>query len=398
MLASGTLLTNGQGLSEKDGVEKGKIIDSVLTADGKESFALYVPEGLESQKERQKKHPLILIFDPMARGAIGIKPFVLAAEIHGYLLACSNDSRNGPYAPNMEVADRMFEQIQSMFDLDEKRIYTSGFSGGSRLASRIALGNTSIKGVIACGAGFPEGAEYQLLTNRFHYAAVIGNRDMNFLEFQDLKRILAKTSFPHEVITVDLDHRWPSPESILMATDWLQMQYFKEYPDKRSESLIRQAYERAYTDLVSHERQGHLVEGAEGYDRLLGNYRRYLDLDSIRSKREVLVGSKDYRAQKRIFEASLEEERQLTIEFWDRFNRDLEDPGTDLKWWKKRLEKLDAKPDNRQRLNENMHERLKYKIFAHALETAQFRTLPDAHAQKEFCYELCRLIYPGYSF
>jgi hypothetical protein len=256
----------------------------------------------------------------------------------------------------------------------------------------------SVSGVIACGAGLPEGSEYQLLTSRFHYAAIIGNRDMNFIEFQDLKSVLSKMSFPHDIITTDLDHRWPEPESVLMATDWLQLEYFKSFPGKKSDSTVEQAYLRAQDYLRRHQELGHLVETAEGYNRLLLNYRRYMGLDSIRARRDALLGSKAYRAEKRAFDASLDQERLLTDEFWNRFDRDKASPGADLKWWRKQFEKLDSKAGKDNRLYRNMRERLKYKVFAHALETARFRTLPDAYAQKEFCYQLCTLIYPRYYY
>jgi poly(3-hydroxybutyrate) depolymerase len=390
-----TTYVNGQQASETGLVEMGRIIDSVFTEDGRESFALYVPEAGEDAKHQ---YPLILIFDPMARGTTGLKPFILSSEAHGYILACSNDARNGPYAPNQAIGERMFERIGSMFSIDPKRIYTSGFSGGSRLASRMAIGNERISGVIACGAGLPEGSEYQLLTRRFHYAAIIGNKDMNFLEFQDVKRVLSQMSFPHDVVTINLDHRWPAPESVLMATDWLQLEYFKSYPDRQSDRTVKEGYQRAYDYLRGQEELGHLIETAEGYNRLLLNYRRHCDVDSIRVKRDALLDSREYRAERRSFEASLAEERRLTEEFWNRFGQDIETPQADLKWWRKQLERLDGKAQKEDRLTQNMHERLKYKVFAHALETARFRTLPDAYAQKEFCYELCTLIYPRYYY
>jgi hypothetical protein len=386
--------SHGQEASDASVIVGGRIIDTVITDDGKESFSLYVPEAFQAQNE----YPLILIFDPMGRGATGLRPFILASETHGYILACSNNARNGPYAPNQAIGDRMFKKVTSMFNIDDKRIYASGFSGGSRLASRMAMSDESIRGVIACGAGLPEGSEYQLLTSRFHYTAIIGNRDMNFIEFQDLKSVLSKMSFPHEVITTDLDHRWPEPESILMATDWLQLEYFESFPGKKSDNTIRQGYLRACADLRKHEDLGHLVESAEGYNRLLLNYRRHIDLDSIRARRDALLGSKAYRAEKRTFDASLDQERLLTDEFWDRFDRDRASPGADLKWWRKQFDKLDSKAGKDNRLYQNMRERLKYKIFAHSLETARFRTLADAYAQKEFCYDLCILIYPKYYY
>ena len=128
----------------------GEIVDSIaVSKTSNESFALYLP----SNYKPNTLSPIVFIFDPAARGKIGIHPFIKAAEKYNYILICSNDSKNGPYDQNFEIASRLFDKIFSDFSINPKRIYTAGFSGGARLASRITVLNEHIQGVIACGAG-----------------------------------------------------------------------------------------------------------------------------------------------------------------------------------------------------------------------------------------------------
>jgi len=139
------------GLAQETLWPKGVILDSIAVGtETSETFALYLPQ----QFDQTKPHPIVFIFDPSGNGKRGILPFAASAEKYGYILVCSNASRNGPFAENLRIAEDLFERLFSLFSVNEKRIYTAGFSGGSRLASTIAVLGKTIQGVIACGAGF----------------------------------------------------------------------------------------------------------------------------------------------------------------------------------------------------------------------------------------------------
>ena len=97
---------------------KGSIIDSVFINDKSgESFALYLPAKYDSSINS----PIVFIFDPAARGKTGIEPFIRAAEEYGYILICSNDSKNGPYNINYDIANRLFSKVLNQFKIDEKK-------------------------------------------------------------------------------------------------------------------------------------------------------------------------------------------------------------------------------------------------------------------------------------
>jgi poly(3-hydroxybutyrate) depolymerase len=99
-----------------------------------QSYALYVP----TKYSRERRWPIVYVFDPLARGPLALAQFQHAAEIHGYIVAVSNNSRNGPWQPEFEAAEAMVGDTQQRFTVDLKRIYFAGFSGGARVASQLA--------------------------------------------------------------------------------------------------------------------------------------------------------------------------------------------------------------------------------------------------------------------
>lgn len=95
-----------------------------------------------------------------------------------------------------------------VFSIDLHRIYTSGFSGGSRVASMVALQNKIISGVIGCGAGFPGENDFRNSTS-FCYIGLAGNRDMDYIEMCDLAKMMDGQGMKIELRIFDGGHSWP---------------------------------------------------------------------------------------------------------------------------------------------------------------------------------------------
>ncbi len=75
-----------------------------------QSYALYVPSSYAAEL----KWPIVYVFDP---GAQGMRPLELmkdAAERHGYLVAASNNSRNGPWQVSQEAAAEMWDDTHRL--------------------------------------------------------------------------------------------------------------------------------------------------------------------------------------------------------------------------------------------------------------------------------------------
>lgn len=372
---------------------KGTMVDSIwVDTKLKESYSLYTPASYDPSKPS----PVIFIFEPMARGKIGIEPFILTAETYGYILVCSNNSKNGPYELNYAIANRLFDKVFSTLNLDKKRIYTSGFSGGGRLASSIAIKSELIQGVVSCGAAFYLDFGNLPMTQRFSYATIMGDEDMNYYELAFTRKYLTKINLPYEVFTFNITHRWPSQDQILMAFDWMQLEAYKNLLMPIDTAIIKQTYHKFYDHTRAKEINNDLLASVNEYRRILNSFNRYYQLDSIKEKVKSISQSQSYKSQKKKNEEILETEMTLTIEYLNRINKDIENNSLDLDWWGNHIEKLKKKQTSKSIMAQKMYKRFLYRLYAHAIESVNYTDNENSIEQQMFCYDLCILIYPKY--
>jgi|WetSurMetagenome_2_1015567.scaffolds.fasta_scaffold09394_3 pimeloyl-ACP methyl ester carboxylesterase len=197
-----------------------QITDTIKCRDTvSQSYALYLP----AQYDSKKSWPAIFIFDPSARGRTGVSSFLEAGRKYGFIVACSNNSRNGPMSDNFTAAAAMLQDVEERLIVDQKRIYAAGFSGGSRFAMALAVRDKEISGVIGCGAGLPNDRNLLPTGNsRFLYYGLAGTRDMNYLEMQDLPGFLSnQTNVISYLRTFSGGHEWPGSDLITEAVEWL---------------------------------------------------------------------------------------------------------------------------------------------------------------------------------
>jgi pimeloyl-ACP methyl ester carboxylesterase len=228
---------------------KDQITDTVQCRDMiGQSYALYRP----AQYDNKKSWPVILIFDPSARGRTGVNTFIEAGRKYGFILACSNNSRNGPMGDNFTAAAAMLQDVAERFTVDQRRIYVAGFSGGSRFAMAFAIKEKRISGVIGCGAGLPNDRNYLPSGNSdFLYYGLAGNRDMNYLEMHDLSGFFSnQTRVISYLRTFSGGHQWPGSDLITEAVEWIVLQTmnrkiipddqtFLSYIENKTQNLIK---------------------------------------------------------------------------------------------------------------------------------------------------------------
>ncbi len=196
------------------------VYDSIFcTADTSQSYALFRPP------DQTHTIPVIYILDPMARGRQGIEVFRKAADKYGFLLACSNNARNGSWEHVFMAAEAMMQDVNQRFNIDTSRQYIAGFSGGSRAAMSIAvLTDGSIRGVIGCGAGKPPVINYQPdAQSDFYYLGLVGHHDMNFREHQLLADELSDMGLENSLYIFAGKHQWPTSDVIELALIELQV-------------------------------------------------------------------------------------------------------------------------------------------------------------------------------
>ncbi|HUD63618.1 MAG TPA: hypothetical protein VMQ17_03535 [Candidatus Sulfotelmatobacter sp.] len=208
----------GQAGKESEPPPVGQITNIVCKNDPAMSYALYLPTTYAPGKNG----PIIYFFDPNGRGRRPLELYKEIAEKYGFVIVGSNNSRN--FSPDQSRSvNAIWLDTHLRLALDEHRIYTSGFSGGARVAGAMALGcpPCRIAGVIAQGAGYPNNrpaADIKLL-----YYLAVGDRDFNWPEVVTIRREREEAGLPCRVRVFSGTHEWAPAEVFEDAVQWLTL-------------------------------------------------------------------------------------------------------------------------------------------------------------------------------
>jgi len=209
---------------------RGTVMDPVACAgDAAQTYALYLPSAYSSERQWS----LLLAFHPAARGRQMVEKFQAAAERYGYIVAASNNSRNGPYAVSMAAAQAMMNDVSQRFRIDPQRVYLTGMSGGARVATGLALANKGIAGVIASSAGYPDSRPRGSVP--FAIFATAGTEDFNYLEMRMLDR---KLTSPHFLSVFQGGHTLPPDDVAFDALEWMELQAMQSGRRSREASIV----------------------------------------------------------------------------------------------------------------------------------------------------------------
>jgi predicted esterase len=236
------LFTGGTGSAQD--LPRGQIIDDVQCHDDPaQRYSLYLPSHFTTDR----MWPIIVAFDAGGRGRRGVERYQAGAERYGYIVAGSNNSRNGPWKASLEAARAVTADLTGRFPVDLKRIYTAGMSGGARVAMMVALHpeviagriHPEIAGVFASSAGFPPG-EFRESVG-FPIFGTAGTEDFNYREMSNLDRTLRS---PHHVVVFEGGHTWLPVEVATEAVEWMELQAMTSGIRPRDQTLIDDLFAR----------------------------------------------------------------------------------------------------------------------------------------------------------
>jgi len=236
----------------------GKLIEKVVCkTDPSQSYALYIPT-----KASDAPLPVIYLFDPHGDGTLPLKKYRSLADAYGYILAGSNNSKNGnDWASTENIWRHLSDDSRSRVKINEARVYTCGFSGGAKVASFIALQHPGIKGVIAGGAGLPDGAP--AADHNFSFTAVAGEGDMNLTDLVALDDNLSRTRTRHRIIIFDGKHEW-APESVMnLAFAGLQFDAIRQGAISKDNALIGRYVANSKTRLTTYIQSHRLIKAMQ---------------------------------------------------------------------------------------------------------------------------------------
>lgn len=253
---------------------KGVVIDSVACLDDpSQVYAIYLP----TKYDTAKKWPIIYFFDPHGVGNLPVLLYKDLAEKYGFILAGTYNSKNGmPWENTEKVAKEFMKDTRMRLSIDDKRLYTFGFSGGAMVASMVAMSEGGIAGVVACGGSMP-GAEASI-RQPFAYISFVGNKDFHYVPARQLDNLLDSISLPHQLIFFDGKHQWPPVPYIEQAFLWLDANAMRAKTMPKDESLIKSIQDKFVTEAQNWHKKGNTIQEYYTYKKLI-NFLQGIDND-----------------------------------------------------------------------------------------------------------------------
>lgn len=301
--------------------ETGKILNHITCiVDTNESFALYLPKNYRTNQA----YPVIYAFDASARGSYALKKYAALAEKYSYILVGSNNSRNGlEWNEIQNTISILFKDTRQRISINQKRIYTAGFSGGARVATSAAMENPGICGVMSCAAGFP--SMDKPMTNYFNYAGMVGNEDFNYNELQEVEKALGNFPMRHILLTFNGKHDWAPAEIFEEAFLFNEFNAMKDKLIPVNDSLIK----KFSTDIEKKIKSlANTYEQYLEYHKLVVFLDGLTDISEYREKMESLQKSPDYKNIAIHIEKLAAKESGLQSENMDALTK------KNMDWWK----------------------------------------------------------------
>ena len=292
---------------------RGQIIDDLACSDDpSQHYSLYLPANFTTERG----WPVILAFDAGGRGRRAVERYQAGAERYGYIVAGSNNSRNGPWKPSLDAARAMTAELTNRFPVDLKRVYTAGMSGGARVAMMIALHpeviagriRPAIAGVLASSAGFPPGEFRESV--EFPIFGTAGTDDFNFREMNHLDRTLRS---PHRVVVFEGGHTWLPVEAATEALEWMELQAMTSGIRPRDQARIDDWFAKRVTRVQS--LKGGLAEMRE-LQSIARDFRSFKNVTALDQRAARLAAQQDVKAALDVERADEAREDELTAEIF----------------------------------------------------------------------------------
>lgn len=296
-------------------IKNGVIIDRVVCRQSPaHSYALYLP----SDYSPDKSWPILYALDPAARGRVPVECFVQAAERYHFIVAGSNDSRNGPWETIYLAAVALRTDTRERFSIDPQQAYVTGFSGGSRAASMfMRFTGQPVAGIIGCGAGLAADL-WPIDIRPATYCGLIGIEDFNYLEMLDLEEKLEEKGMAHRFLVFDGPHAWPPPDICRRALGWLACLAMAQGTRPCDENLAQEVFEAELGAARALEASGDLLQAVKDYQALVAAFKDRAEPLGLPSMIDRLKQSLDFKKALQL-EQSLKEKESRFVDSYQRF-------------------------------------------------------------------------------
>lgn len=227
-------------------------------------YTVYVPEN------NGTKLPAIIFFDPHNQGQIPVNAYAQLAHKYNYILIGSNDLHNGQTASQTEkIVLGLLNETESQYQVDAKRIYLCGFSGGAKIAMMYGLNIPEISGVVACGGSITPSAQPD---SSFCFVGMVGNKDFNYLDMQQTLATFARLNTAYTSVIFDGKHEWPSAKDFENAFISLEINAMKTGSAPANVDWLKSVYNSVSDSINRCMSAGEYIKSSELIGRIQGWY------------------------------------------------------------------------------------------------------------------------------
>lgn len=323
---------------QKENFAPGQLIDKVICKhDTSQSYALYLPSGYSPDKT----YPVVFAFDPQGTGKLPVSNYKELAEKYKFILAGSNNSKNGTSWEDIQkIATTFFADVQVRCSVNAQRIYLLGFSGGARIANGITMSNGSITGAICCGAAAPANATPNPRSNYF-FMAIAGNADFNYTEIRKYDKVeLAGHPVKHALLVFDGKHEWPPLATMDEAFLWMELNEMRKNANYKNDSLVNKSIRIASTQLESFIKKKQMLDAYECCRKTINFYDGLTDLSKFFDTYKTLQSDLEIDKALKKEEAEWKQEEDLKNKYREAVQ------SNDYNWWQKDIQAVNAKIKN----------------------------------------------------
>ena len=270
-----------------------------VAAEPTHNYALYLPSAYSPAK----RWPLMLIFDPFARGEVSVKLFHDAAEKYGFILVGSNNTRN--FEDPSAAIRLLWAEMKERYAIDPRRIYTAGLSGGARVAASVALAcKTCIAGVIANSAGLPNGAAPPGPEVSEWFLAA-GTTDFNYTEQLHLKETLEARHVVSRFVVFDGPHNWMPKEFADRALAWFQLRAMIKGVVPMDKEFVATQFDSRLAEAQAEQKAGDVLAATRAYYEIAQDFGKVRDVKDQESLVKTLAASEETRKAKKVEKEAL---------------------------------------------------------------------------------------------
>jgi len=209
-------------LEQLYGAERAEKFRDILKPDASITWQVYRPS-----RAGDEPPGLLVYVSPTRSGAMDGRWAKVLDEYNLVYIAADRSGNRVPVTRRMVMATSSIYAVRQHFEIDESRIYVSGFSGGGRVASFLSRQYPAVfsGAIFICGVDFWNEDVIRdmerVLSSR--YVFVSGTRDFNLNETRIVYNKYLKAGAKNSLLEIEsgMSHELPNPQTLAIALDFL---------------------------------------------------------------------------------------------------------------------------------------------------------------------------------